>query len=95
MARQDQIGKLATSVATGADGVTRVTYHATAVVAFDAKRVTLDSGGYRTNTTKTRMNQTANQFRLGFRVFQHDHEWFVRRPDGGEMPFVDGMSFAR
>lgn len=52
-------------------------YHDTEVVLFDADTIILDHGGWRTSTTKTRMNQTATQYGLGFRVFQKDFDWFV------------------
>ncbi len=76
MAQQHTIGKSNTTVKT-VNGVTTVTYHATAVVRFDAKTITLDTGGWNTVTTKTRMNQTSNQFDLGFTVYQKDGIWSV------------------
>jgi len=93
MSRQDKIGTHKTTVYF--DGLlTNVKYHWTDVVKFDHVRVILDSGGWRTPTTKTRMNQTSNQFGLGFRVFQKDFEWFVEF--GGEvLPFIDGMTLDR
>jgi len=55
-----------------------VTLHATPVVTvYNDGRILLDHGGYMSSTTKNRINQTANQFRLGFRVYQEAHEWFV------------------
>jgi len=93
MAQQRKIGKTATSIFTE-NGATRVIYHGTPVVTFDAESVTLKSGGWRTATTKTRMNQAANQFGLGFSVSQKGGEWFIDTPQG-RVPFVDGMRFAR
>jgi len=82
MAQQNKIGKTATSVKQGADGSISVRYHATEVVRVDPDGVIhLDTGGWTTNTTKTRMNQTANQFGLGFHVYQENFEWFVRLKD--------------
>lgn len=77
MTQQHKIGKTATTVATDSNGVTRVTYHQTVVVTFDDKTITLDHGGWMSNTTKTRMNQTANQFDLRFGVYQDDYKWFI------------------
>ena len=58
---------------------THVRYHSTRVVTIHPSGdVTLRTGGYRTNTTKCRMNQAANQFSLGFHVYQQDFGWFVR-----------------
>jgi|TARA_Y100000310_G_C20335694_1_gene647385 hypothetical protein len=77
MGQQTRVGKYRTTVATDRDGVTRVTYHQTAVVEFDSTTITLNTGGWATNTTKTRMNQAASQFGLGFRVYQHNFNWYV------------------
>jgi hypothetical protein len=60
-------------------------YHRDAVV--------LNSGGWRTVTTKSRMNQASNQYDLGYQVYQHNFQWFVRTRHDGILPFVDGMGF--
>ena len=52
-------------------------YCSTDIVSFDDKWITLDHGGYMTATTKRRMNQVAEAFDLGFKVYQKDYEWFV------------------
>ena len=57
------------------------------------KRVTLDSGGWRTVTTKRKMNQAANQFGLIYSVFQRKGQWFVALVGNTVVPFVDGMQF--
>jgi len=77
------------------NGVTKCRYHSTDVVEFDAERITLRSDGWQTATTKARMNQASNQFGLGFRVFQRDHEWFVGLPNGNIVPFIGGMIIPR
>lgn len=59
------------------NGETAVRYHSTDVVSFDCKKITLRSGGYRTLTTKLRMNQASNQFDLGYSVYQKDGGWYV------------------
>ena len=59
------------------NGVTYVKYHNTRVVAFSENAITLDTGGWFTPTTKTRMNQTSGAFGLGFRVYQKNYEWFA------------------
>jgi hypothetical protein len=41
------------------------------------------------------MNQTANQYALGFSVFQKAYKWFVTLPTGATVPFFDGMTFDR
>lgn len=79
MAQTQKVGKTATTISTGADGVTRVTYHSTDVVSFDEHFILLDTGGWRTYTTKIRMNQAANQFGLDFRIYQSKGDWYLRR----------------
>lgn len=82
MSQTHTLGKTATTV-TRKDGVLRVVYHSTEVVRVDADGViTLDTGGWKTVTTKTRMNQAANQFGLGYLVHQENFDWFVRIPQG-------------
>lgn len=62
---------------------TQVTYHNTVVVDWDAHRGTiiLNTGGWKTATTKLRMNQASNQFGLGYQVYQQNHSWYVRYRD--------------
>lgn len=91
MARQNRIGTHKTSVVHRNDWNV-VTYHETDVVSFNDTMVQLDSGGWLTSTTKTRMNQTANQFGLGFRVYQDKGVWWVRVEDQ-TIKFSDGMIF--
>lgn len=55
--------------------------------------ITLSSGGYRTATTKRRMNEVSEHYGLRFRVFQTDHKWYVTLPSGRTYGFVDGMKF--
>ena len=63
-----------------------ITYHATDVVRFNAKRIILDTGGWKTNTTKTRMNQASAQYGLGYYVYQKDFSWYVEC-NGKTLPF--------
>lgn len=69
-------------------GRTQVSYHNTVVVDFDYSRGTiiLNTGGWKTATTKLRMNQTSNQFGLGYQVYQKNHSWYVRY-HGEVIPF--------
>ena len=102
MSQTQEVRSRSTAIFTDDDGMTKVVYHRTPVVAFDTKRVILHSGGYQTATTKLRMNQAANQFALGFQVFQRNYDWFVRfdgygtiHSAGEVLPFTDGMEFRR
>tara|TARA_R100001463_G_scaffold85170_1_gene140082 strand:+ start:4148 stop:4462 length:315 start_codon:yes stop_codon:yes gene_type:complete len=60
-----------------------VTYHSTIVVKIVNDRyVILKSDDWLTNTTKRRMNQASNEYRLNYRVFQKGWAWFVETPEG-------------
>ena len=90
MSRTDTIGTHRTTVNVDELGYTRVVYHNTCVVRFNADEIILDTGGYQTVTTKRRMNQTARQFRLGFYVYQRDWSWYVSFDDTerDDIPFL-------
>lgn len=47
----------------------------------------IDSCGYRTSTTKERINRYLPS---GYYLYQEDYEWFLKTPDG-EREFTDGM----
>ena len=93
MAQQNRVGSVHTTVR-NRDGVLSVVYHSTEVVKADAESITLDSGGWRTATTKTRINQAANEHGLGFSIFQKAGAWFVNH-QGHVLSFRDGMTIAR
>jgi len=93
MTRMDKVGRFATTISEY-DNEWVVTYHSTNVIRVTNEQITLNSGGWRTNTTKNRMNQTSNQFGLGYRVFQKNFEWFVEFK-GRIVPFRDGMVIHR
>ena len=76
------------------NGGTVVQLYNTEVVVFGNGHTKLNSGGYRTTTTKQRMNQASDEFQLGFNVFQRDYGWFVNF-FGQVIPFTDGMIFDR
>lgn len=97
MARLSEIGKHATSIRTirqNNQDFTVVQYHTTDVVKFSSTIIQLNSGGFHTTTTKVRMNQTSNQFGLGYNVFQKDFEWFVKF-NGKTYHFYDDMVLER
>ena len=76
----DKVSGVATTVAE--DGRwTVVTYHRTPVVKFSEKTIKLNTGGYKTQTTKRRMNQAANQFGLGIEIIQRRGDWYVVQGD--------------
>jgi hypothetical protein len=80
MAQQNRIGTTHTTVQHTPSGIT-VVYHSTPVVVTSGDEIPLNTGGYFTATTKTRMNQASNQFKLGYYVFQSKGEWYCRYKD--------------
>jgi hypothetical protein len=85
MSRMDRIGKTATTVTN--DRFLTVRYHETDVVHVTDNKIILNTGGWRTVTTKARMNQTSHMYNLGFYVYQRNHEWFVEYK-GAIIPFI-------
>ena len=79
---------------TAVNGAKHYVYHKTSVVVRNADgSIRLDSGGWKTATTKLAMNQASAQDNLGFRVSQRGGEWFVDWR-GNELQFTDGMVLA-
>lgn len=102
MPRTDRLSNYKTVVTTNDKGETNVTYHETNVVTFDAKQITLRTGGWDSVTTRRKMNQASNQFGLGFGVYRESGKSFVRLPGQSwhevaakPVPLTDGMSFRR
>lgn len=93
MTQTNQARGRSTAIITEA-GITKVIYHKTVVVAFDATRIILSSGGYETVTTKRRMNQASNQSGLGYSVSQENYKWYVRYK-GRKIAFTDATILDR
>ena len=72
----DRLSSYRTSIV-AKDGITTIRYADTDIVRFDNNTIVLDTGGYGTVTTKKKMNQASQQFNLGYKVFQKDHQWYV------------------
>ena len=86
MPQQYKVGKHATKIYV--EGYyTVVKYHDTEVVKFNEEEIILDNGGYKTPTTKTRMNQASSEFNLDYHVWQSKGEWFVLDCEGKKIPF--------
>lgn len=100
MAQTQRVSGVATSIV-NARGWTSVYYYGTEVVGFTSpeqgstKIIRLNSGGWRSATTRTRMNQASRQFNLGFSVFQRDSAWYVNLPNGETIPFQDHLAFSQ
>lgn len=76
-----------TTLYKGEDGFTTLVYHSTEVVKFSDEKIILNTGGWKTATTKARMNAMAHAFDLGFSVFQKDWNWFIKFK-GKTIPFA-------
>lgn len=92
MASLSKVGKTATVVFSDESGALCCVYHRTCVAKkLPDGRVKLNSGGWKTATTRTRMNQFANAHCGGrYSVFQKAFDWFIR-VNGETVPFVDGV----
>lgn len=97
MSRYNEIGRTATTVVSDGNGNTVLTYHNTKVVVWNDQFITLNSGGYQTNTTKLRMNQAAQVHNLGYSIAQTKGQWHVYTNHQWDhpMPFFDGMILDR
>lgn len=89
MTQLQKVSGVATAIFTDSNGNLCVQYHNTTVW---RKRpdgqVTLDTGGWRTATTKVRMNQAFSQFGPPYKVFQKNGNWFVRhRASKHQIPY--------
>lgn len=87
--------KRATTVIPDGEGFQACIYHQTKVVRWNLStgEVALDAGGHQSYTTKKRMNEVSEHYGLGFLVFQKDHQWYVRLPNGCVSVFGNNMSF--
>lgn len=89
MSHYNVVGKHKTII-TQENETTRIRYHNTVIVQFSDKCICLNSGRWRTATTKLRMNQAAREFHLGFTVCQRNFKWFITCSEGTR-EFHDGM----
>mgnify|MGYP001369226704 FL=1 len=89
-----KIGKHKTTVKRDGDTVTVQYWHTDVVTAnLLTGEVTLNTGGWQSVTTKSRMNQTSAEYNLGFAVYQKDWQLFVRKSDRTEIPFDRSVTF--
>ena len=72
-----------------------VIYTSTAIVTWTDQTIQLKSDGWESVTTKRKMNQASHQFCLNYSVFQKAFQWFVTKPNGETVPFLDGMTISR
>lgn len=82
-----------TRIVKRSDSTIAVKYHATDVITYCADgSIVLDSGGWRTTTTKSRMTMYTP-----FSVYQSDYLWYITYKDSDgiarEVIFTDGITF--
>ena len=70
------------------DGMEAIRFHNIDILSVKDGVVTLNSGGWKTNTTKDRINQYLNHFDVPFYIQQRNHQWFI-----AQGIFYDGMQF--
>lgn len=96
--KRNPIGKHRTTIRPTESGAIEVTYHATVVARRNADgTVTLNSGGYKTATTKKRINQALDEWGCDFGVGQHKGVWWIiphGLPFRRIMKFADGMTLS-
>ena len=72
---------------------TIVVLHDTTILKIDNGRITLNSGGWVTNTTKTAINRGLKQLNVPFTVFQKKGQWKVYNYMlNYDIDFVDNMT---
>ena len=69
-----------------------VVLHRTAIAVYDhnTQALKLNTGGWQTVTTKSRLNAILDQLMYGARVFQKDFNWFLSY-NNQTHDFMDGM----
>ena len=69
-----------------------VVLHKTAIAVYDhnTQALKLNSGGYTTNTTKSRLNAILSELIGCARVFQHQFDWYLSY-NNQTVDFWDGM----
>jgi len=71
-----------------------IIYHTTPVLVDDTlwSTIILDSGGWKTKSTKERINRHLPD---GFKLYQEDNEWYLeRKGDREDVEFHDGMKIS-
>lgn len=70
------------------DGRVAIRFHQTDIISEQDGLVTLNSGGYKTVTTKDRISEYLLWFGVPFYISQRNHQWYI-----GAGVFYDGMQF--
>ena len=69
-----------------------IVLHRTAIAVYDhnTQALKLNTGGWHTNTTKSRLNAILSELITGARVFQHKFNWYLSY-NNSTHDFNDGM----
>ena len=89
-----KVGTHATCIFQDSDSYQKCIFHSTQIVKWNNSAIVLNSGGYKTLTTKRRMNQVSETYNLGFQVYQVDFIWYVDYR-GETLEFKDYMKLER
>jgi hypothetical protein len=73
------------------ENLVSVTYHATTVASLSDGVLVLNSGGWLTATTKSRINEFCDALGLPVKVYQFNFDWYVKAGKAN-LNFVDGMT---
>jgi hypothetical protein len=73
------------------NGDKTIRLYSTDILQFEGDKIILNSGGYRTNLTKNRINENLP---VGITVYQKDFQWYVNFK-GQEIKFEDNLELTR
>lgn len=66
--------------------------HSTDIIKWVGDRIILSSGGWRTHTTKSRLNSWVNRFNTtNYTIYQKNGTWFIDSGDKKAIEFFDGI----
>ena len=75
------LGTHQTTVGLNEHGQRVIRYCSTDVVTWDNNTIILNTGGHETSTTKRRMNEVSEMFKLKFRIFSKNKKWMIEFQD--------------
>lgn len=64
--------------------------HSTTIIEIRGQVVSLFTEGYRTTTTKQRLNKVLRDYNIS--VYQKNYQWYVDTPEHKGLDFVEGMA---
>ena len=78
---------------TTVNGISKVYLHRNLIAEIGETFITLYDGGFRSNTTKSRLNAILRKHGNGEGIYQKNFQWFVSLKDG-DVPFFSGFHLA-